>query len=187
VSYADACVGRILDAIEHSPDRDNTIVILWGDHGWQLGHKERWEKFSLWKQGTQSPLIIRGPGVTLGECARAVSFLDIAPTVLQMVGASVPAELQGVSLTPLLRNPSAPRTVPAVVTYLPGNNSVVLDHWNYIRYADGSEELYDHRSDPAEYRNLIKEPAASAIVAQLRPHLPKPAAADLKKNAPSTQ
>jgi arylsulfatase A-like enzyme len=181
ISYADACVGRILDAIDRSPDRDNTIVILWGDHGWQLGHKNRWEKFSLWKQGTQAPLIVRAPGFTPGPSARAVSFLDVTPTVLELVGAAVPAELEGTSLTPQLRDPAARREKPAVVTYMPGNHSVVFENWNYIRYADGSEELYNHTLDPAEYRNLIGQPKTEPILTQLRPHLPATPPADLTR------
>lgn len=182
LSFADACVGRILDAIDRSPDRDNTIVILWGDHGWQLGHKDRWEKFSLWKQSTQAPLIIRSPGFAPGPSARAVSFLDVTPTVLELVGAAVPAGLEGASLTPQLRDPAARREKPAVVTYMPGNHSVVFEGWNYIRYANGSEELYQHATDPAEYTNLIGQPVAEKIVALLRPHLPATPPADLTRN-----
>lgn len=182
VSFTDDCVGRILDAVERSPERDNTIVILWSDHGWQLGHKDRWEKFSLWKQGTRATFIIRAPGLSRAGCDRAVSFLDIAPTVLELVGAPVTPELEGVSLLPWLKDPAAPRTRPAVVTYLPGNHSVVLDRWNYIRYSDGSEELYDHTADAPEFHNLIGQPGTAAIAARLRAFLPVTPPADFKTN-----
>lgn len=182
MTFADDCVGRILDAVDASPDCANTIVILWSDHGWQLGHKNRWEKFTLWKQSTRAPFIIRAPGFTPAACDRAVSYLDLAPTVLDLVGAPAVATLEGESLRPWLRDPSLPRTRPAVITYLPGNHSVVHEQWNYIRYSDGSEELYDHSADPAEFRNLIGQPTASAIVAKLRPWLPSTPAADFKNN-----
>ena len=90
--------------------------------------------------------------------------------------------VEGESLRPWLRDPSLPRTRPAVVTYLPGNHSVVHEQWNYIRYSDGSEELYDHTTDPAEFHNLIAQPASAAIVAKLRPWLPVTPAADFKTN-----
>ena len=172
VSYADACVGVVLDAIDRSPHRDNTIIVLWSDHGWQLGHKDRWEKFSLWRQGTQSPLIIAAPGFTPGVTRRAVSLLDIAPTLCELIGLPPVTHWEGTSLVPQLRDPLAPRQVPAVVTHMPGNHSVVFDDWNYIRYSDGSEELYHHRDDPAEYTNLIMTPGAETIVARLTPYLP---------------
>jgi arylsulfatase A-like enzyme len=177
-TFADDCVGQVLDAIELSPDRDNTIIVLVGDHGWQLGHKERWEKFSLWKQATNTAFIFSAPGMPGGASDRAVSFLDIVPTVLELVGTDTPDELEGVSLVPLLRDPLAPRDVPAVVTYMPGNHSVIHEHWNYIVYADGSEELYDHRSDPAEHENLIGRPDAKRIVERLRRYIPETPAED---------
>jgi arylsulfatase A-like enzyme len=172
VSYADACVGVLLDALERSPHRDNTIVVLWGDHGWQLGHKERWEKFSLWRQGTQSPLIVAAPGFAPGVTKRAVSLLDIAPTLYELIGRPPSQAWEGHSLAPQMRDPLAQRQIPAVVTHMPGNHSVIFEEWNYIRYSDGSEELYNHRLDPAEYQNLIGQPGTAGIIEKLRPHLP---------------
>ena len=90
-------MGRILDAIDASPERGNTIVVLWSDHGWQLGHKNRWEKFSLWKQGTRAPFVIRAPGFAAGACDRAVSYLDVTPTVLDLIGAPAVPGLEGES------------------------------------------------------------------------------------------
>lgn len=176
MAFADDCVGHLLEALDKSDYRDNTIVLFWTDHGWQLGHKWRWEKFSLWKQGTQSPLIIRTPGMkTAGQrCDRAVSFLDIYPTVADLLGLSRPEGLEGTSLVPLLENPTALRSIPAVVTYNAGNHSVVLDHWNYIRYKDGSEELYDHRRDPDEFKNLAGLPRYRARMDALKQWLPEP-------------
>jgi arylsulfatase A-like enzyme len=178
MSFADDCVGRVLQAIEQSPDRDNTIVILWTDHGWQLGHKDRWEKFALWRQATHAPLIIRAPGYAAGSCDQAVSFLDLAPTVLELLAVPMPTELTGQSLLPWLKDPSRSRDTPAVITYLPGNHSVVREPWNYIHYADGSEELYNHATDPHEYHNLIGQPETAVIVRQLKVWIPPTQPAD---------
>jgi arylsulfatase A-like enzyme len=172
MAYADDCVGVVLDALERSPHRDNTIVVFLTDHGWQLGHKQRWEKFSLWRQATRAPLVIQAPGQKPGRCSRAVSFLDLAPTLLELTGLAVPKPLEGESLVPWLGDPRLPRERPAVITYLPGNHSVVHENWNYIRYQDGAEELYDHQSDPGEYTNLIGRQALAPLVRRLRGWLP---------------
>lgn len=182
MSYADACVGRILEAIEASPDRDNTIVVLWTDHGWQLGHKNRWEKFSLWRQATRTPLMIRASGIAPGESDRAVSLLDLFPTLSELTGVDAPAGLEGTSLVPLLQDPSAPRDEPAIVTYLPTNHAVFHEDWNYIRYSDGSEELYHRGTDPSEFTNLINQPTARAVADRLARWLPDTPAADVSAN-----
>jgi len=187
MSFADDCVGRVLAAIEKSPDRDNTIVILWTDHGWQLGHKDRWEKFALWRQATHAPLVVRVPGLPAGQCDQAVSFLDLTPTVLEVLAAPMPPELHGQSLLPWLHEPTRARQQPAVVTYMPGNHSVVHEPWNYIRYEDGSEELYNHATDPREFHNLIGQPGSADIVNQLKVWIPPTPAADLKKKSPATE
>lgn len=173
MNYVDACVGRVLDALARSPNRDNTIVIFCSDNGFHLGEKNRWEKYSLWRQATNVPLVIRAPGYKPGVCLRAVSFLDLQPTVMALVGQPIPTELQGESLLPWLQDPSLPRERPAVITYPEGNYSVVRDDWNYIRYQDGSEELYDHRIDHAEYSNLARRPEHVAVMADLRRWLPE--------------
>lgn len=160
MTFADACVGRVMHALEESVYAENTIVLFWTDHGWQLGHKNRWEKFSLWHQGTNSPLVIRYPGMgTAGQvCSEAVSFLDLYPTILDLLMIPQREILQGETLVPWLEDPSLEKETPAVVTYPGGNHSVVLGNWNYIRYEDGSQELYDHGADPREYHNLAGDP-----------------------------
>jgi len=156
MSFADDCVGRVLDALENSRYRDNTIVLLWTDHGWQLGHKQRWSKFTLWRQSTNAPMIIRYPGMeSAGKvCSEPVSFLDLYPTLIELAGLEERAILEGESLMPWMLDPGLDKETPAIVTFNHGNYSVVWKNWNYIRYRDGSEELYDHDGDPREYDNL---------------------------------
>jgi arylsulfatase A-like enzyme len=174
MTFADACVGHVMHALSNSEYADNTVVLFWTDHGWQLGHKDRWEKFSLWHQGTNSPLVIRYPGMeAAGQvCSEAVSFLDLYPTLLDLLGLPRKNNLEGESLVPWLEDPGLKKETPAIVTYPRGNHSVVLGNWNYIHYEDGSEELYDHHTDPAEYHNLAGNPRYREIKDSLRQWLP---------------
>ena len=158
-SFADFCVGNILNALKESRYFENTIVILAGDHGWHIGDKERIEKFTLWNQSTQVPLIIKVPGLEAGKCDRAVSLLDIYPTVVDLLGFELPEYLEGVNIGPWLSDPSAPKEEPAISLYREGNYSVKVDEWNYISYDDGGEELYNLADDPHELRNLVADPA----------------------------
>ena len=158
MSFADDVLGSVLTALNNSKYKDNTIVVLLTDNGFQLGHKNRWEKYSLWRMATNVPLIIKYPGQSKGQvCQRAVSFLDIYPTILDMLKVEKPDFLEGHSIVDWLTDPDKPREIPAVITHEKGNVSVVLDNWNYIRYKDGSEELYDRSKDKFEYHNLAGE------------------------------
>ncbi|WP_168442115.1 sulfatase [Pontiella desulfatans] len=175
MAFADDCVGHVLQALEESDYADNTIVVLWTDHGWQLGHKHRWEKFSLWKQGSNAPLIFASPDMAFkGKASDAsVSFLDIYPTLVELCGLSKRPELEGNSLVPLLKNPSKDWNHPAIVTDTQrADRSVVYKHWNYIRYYNGDEELYDHSKDPDEFTNLANHPEYGAVKARLAAMLP---------------
>ncbi|MCV9389293.1 sulfatase [Reichenbachiella ulvae] len=175
MTFADDCVGNILDALDNSPYKDNTIVVLWSDHGWQLGHKWRWEKFSLWNQGTNAPLIIKYPGMENPgkEVKQPVSYLSIYPTLLEILGVENDLPLEGESLMPLMNQPDMQWEIPAVVTYPKGSIGVKLDQWNYIKYKDGSEELYDHLVDPREYKNLANDEQYASIMAKLSKFIPK--------------
>jgi arylsulfatase A-like enzyme len=178
VSFADAQLGRVLDALDASRFAKDTVVILWGDNGFQLGERETWEKFTLWEESTRIPLMVVAPGVTKprGRCSRAVSLLDIYPTLVELAGGTPPPQkLEGTSLVPLLRNPNAPRTVPAVTSFEPGNHSVRTERYRYTRYRAGDEELYDHQTDPNEYHNLAGDPKYRAIQAEMAKWVPKEA------------
>ena len=158
-TFADAMVGRLMDALDQGPMRDNTVVVLWSDHGYHLGHKEHWEKFALWRQASRVPLIFAGPGIEGGGvCDRPASLLDIYPTLIELCGLGDGGRLDGESLFPFLSEPGADEDRMVVVTHGPGNHAVQSRDWRYIRYKDGSEELYDHRSDPDEFTNLAPLP-----------------------------
>ncbi|HLU92811.1 MAG TPA: sulfatase [Membranihabitans sp.] len=155
ISFVDAQVGRVLDALEESGLADHTIVILWSDHGYHLGEKGVTGKNTLWEPSTHVPLIFSGPGIPAGESSgEAVELLDMFPTILDLAGIQTISQLQGVSLKPFFDNPEYERDIPAITTHNPGNHSIRNSKWRYISYADGSEELYDMQRDPYEWKNL---------------------------------
>ena len=171
-TFVDACVGRVLDALEQSPYRDNTLVVLFSDHGFHLGEKERWAKRSLWEDGTRVPLIIAGVGLPKDQtCSQPVGLIDIYPTLLDLCHLSKDAKLEGHSLVSQISNPFK-ATTPVRTTFGPGNHSIRSRDWRYIHYRDGSEELYDHRNDPHEWTNLVNSSQHEAILEQHRKHLP---------------
>lgn len=174
ISYADMNVGRLLDALDRSPHRDNTIVVLWGDHGWHLGEKQHWRKFALWEEATRTPLIWRAPGVTRpgGVSHRTVELMSLYPTLSELCGLEIPGHVEGKSILPLLRDPMAPWDRPALTTHGYNNHAVRSERWRYIRYADGSEELYDHEQDPYEWDNLAAVPSLLPVKEELARWMP---------------
>lgn len=174
VSFTDAQVGRVLDALKATGHEDDTIVVLWGDHGWHLGEKAITGKNTLWERSTRVPLVFAGPGVKAGQkCAQPAELLDMYPTLVELAGLMPRTDLEGLSLGPQLRDASAVRERPAVTTHNQGNHTVRSLDWRYIRYADGTEELYDHRNDPNEWKNLAGDPKYAAELAEHRKWLPK--------------
>ncbi len=191
-SFADAQIGRVLDALDSSPRRDNTIVILWSDHGFHLGEKDHIEKFALWEKSNHIPFIVVAPGVSKpgSRCDRPVDMTVLYPTLLALCGLPADAKCDGHNLMPLLRYPNAQWDRPALMTYMRGNHAVRSERWRYIRYEDGSEELYDHDADPNEWRILAEDQRYSRVIASHRKWLPateaKPAP-DLKRRRPKTE
>ena len=175
VSFADAQVGRVLDALDKSPRGKETIVVLWSDHGFHLGEKDHIEKFALWEKSNHIPLIVVAPGLTEpgSKCDQPVDLSVLYPTLLELCGLPADPRCDGVSVTSLLRNVDAKWDRPAVMTYQKGNHAVRSDRWRYIRYADGSEELYDHHADPNEWINLAGRSEHAKQLAQHRHWLPK--------------
>ncbi len=174
ISFVDSQVGRVLDALEASGRIDNTLVVLWSDHGWHLGEKLITGKNSLWDRSTRVPLIFAGPGVTRGsKVSRPAELLDLYPTLVEMAGLPPKEGLEGHSLVPQLKNPQAPRDWPAITTDNHDNHGVRSEHWRYIQYADGSEELYDMRADPAEWTNLAGDKQFAGVIREHRRWLPK--------------
>jgi arylsulfatase A-like enzyme len=175
ISFLDGQVGRLMDALDKSSHRTNTVVCFWGDHGWHLGEKEHWRKFALWEEATRAPFIWIVPGVTKpgGVCERTVDFMSIYPTVCDLTGLPIPKHIEGASIRKLLAAPSAEWTTPAVTTHGFQNHAVRSEKWRYIRYADGGEELYDHQKDPYEWANLAGQTEFSSVKEQLAKFFPK--------------
>jgi len=172
-SFVDAQIGRLLNALEEAGLADNTIVVVWGDHGWHLGEKAITGKNTLWDRGTKVPLIFAGPGVTAGQqCSQPAELLDIYPTLIDLAGLPARVDLEGSSLVPQLTNAAAPRARPALTSHNQGNHAVRSERWRYIQYADGTEELYDMEVDPHEWQNLAGDPGQAAVLAAHRRWLP---------------
>lgn len=172
-SYVDAQIGRLLAALEATGEANNTLIVLWSDHGWHLGEKGITGKNTLWERSTRVPLLFAGPGVLAGgKCVEPVELLDIYPTLAQLCQLEAPTDLEGVSLVPQLTNPLAVRQRPAITSHNQGNHAIRTRDHRYIRYADGSEELYDHLVDPHELKNLADDPAHSGLKKQLNSWLP---------------
>ena len=174
VSFADAQAGKVLDALEASPYADNTIVVFWSDHGQHLGEKRHWRKMALWEESTRVPLSIYVPGTENAgrSCDRAVSLLDIYPSLIELCGLPPVKGLEGISLLPQLEDPDARRSEPAITTWHYNNHAVRGPRWRYIRYRDGTEELYDHKTDPQEHVNEAANPQYASIKERLRKRLP---------------
>ncbi len=173
-SYCDMLVGRLIEALDRSAYKDNTVIVLWGDHGWHLGEKEHWRKFALWEEATRAPLIWIAPGVTKPNsvCERTVDFMSVYPTLLDLCDIARPAHVEGPSLKPLFVDPLAKWDLPAITTFGFQNHAVRTEGWRYIRYANGDEELYDEATDPYEWVNLASKPEHAAVKAELAKHLP---------------
>jgi arylsulfatase A-like enzyme len=173
-AFMDAQVGRVLAALEETGRAGNTVVVLWSDHGYHLGEKGITGKNTLWERSTRVPLIVAGPGAGQGgRCAQPVELLDLFPTLLELTGLPARADLEGLSLVPQLKDPAARRERPALTTHNPGNHAVRSDRWRFVRYADGSEELYDHAADPNEWTNLAGKPELAEVKRGLARWLPK--------------
>lgn len=179
-TFCDAQVGKVLDALYASPYAEDTIVVLWGDHGWHLGQKLHWRKFALWEEATHAPLVFAGPEIAAGGVSpRTVSFLDVYPTLVDLCGVQPPpGQLEGRSLRTLLEDPKAAWGTPAITTHRRNNHSVRTESWRYIRYADGGEELYDEVDDPLEWTNLADEPRLAEVKRNLGQWLPEVNAPD---------
>lgn len=177
ISWADYNIGRVLDALEASPYADNTIVVLWSDHGFHLGEKMNFRKFTLWEEATRVPFIIydgRDKSTHKGQtCTQAVSLINIYRTLADMSGIEAPAYVDGESLVPVLNNADAQLNKPTVISWGRGNYAVRTENWRYIRYYDGTEELYNHQSDTNEWQNLANDVKHKKVKEELAARLPK--------------
>lgn len=174
VSFVDSCVGIVLDALENSAYADNTAVVLWGDHGYHVGEKDKFAKMTLWERATRTTLIIKPPKSSGKQVSdKPVSLLDLYPTLVEMCGLPKNSTNEGNDLSPLLKNPDTPWDHAAITTYGANNHAVKTERYRYIRYEDGTEELYDHNVDKDEWRNLAGDPAYKEIKEKLAKQLPK--------------
>ncbi len=184
VSYVDSQVGRVLDALTTAGLDKNTIIVLWSDHGWHLGEKGITGKNTLWERSTRVPLIFAGPGVARGaKCGWPVELLDVYPTLAELASLPANAANEGISLVPQLKDVKAARERPAVTTHNPGNHAVRTEQWRYIRYADGSEELYDVLADPNEWNNVAGEAKHADVKKSLAKWMPAKSAAPMPGSA----
>ena len=174
ISFTDHQVGKLLDALDNSPDKDNTYIVLYTDHGFHQGEKERFAKRSLWEDGTRTPMIIVGPGLVKGAvCSKPTQLLDIYPTLLELTGLTPDPKLEGNSLVPLLKNPQADWPHMARTSFGPGNYSIVSEDYRYIHYNDGSEEFYDRTQDTHEWNNVITDPEYAEVIKKHRAQIPQ--------------
>lgn len=189
VTAVDENIGQVIDAVDNSPFRDNTIIVLVSDHGWQMGQKDYLFKNSLWEEGTRIPFVIRAPGVAVpGEVAEhPVSLIDLFPTLVDLCALEGDtrknekgAPLDGYSVRPFLENPGSGKwdgpdgALTMIFAGPPTKGHVDRQHWSlrterwrYIRYNNGSEELYDHERDPREWTNLARNPEYGDIKTSL--------------------
>lgn len=179
ISFLDANVGRILDALDRLRLTDNTIVVFLGDHGYQLGEHGQWMKQTLFERSARAPLIVAGPGIssTGRSTSRVVEFLDLYPTLAALAGLRAPQGLHGRSLTPLLKNPESKwdhpaltqvRRGPAASAYM--GYSIRTEKWRYTEWDNGKQgaELYDEAGDPHESNNLAADPKHRRVVADMQ-------------------
>jgi arylsulfatase A-like enzyme len=185
VSFADDLVGQVLDALDASGRAENTVVVLMSDHGYHLGEKGITGKNTLWERSTRVPLIVAGPGIAVGaRTGEPVELLDLFPTLTELAGVAAPEGLEGHSLVPQLRAPGTPRQFPAITTHGPGNHAVRDRRYRYIRYADGSDELYDLERDPNEWTNRAGDPAMAPVRERLASFMPRESARPLAGSRP---
>jgi len=185
VTFCDALVGRLLDALDASPAAKNTIIVFWSDNGFHLGEKQHLHKFTLWDRSTRLPFIVVAPGVTREQTRteRPVSFVDLFPTLNDLCSLPPVANLDGVSFLPLLKDPQRKWEQPALTTHGLGNHALRDERWRYIRYADGGEELYDHANDPNEWTNLAGKTEYASVKNGLAKWFPKNDAPNLSTKA----
>lgn len=177
ISYLDTMLGKLLDSFNQSKYAENAIIIFWSDNGFHLGEKHHWRKATLWEEATKVPLIIASTKGQLIQkrqiCQQPVSLIDIYPTLLELCGLPPPThELEGHSLVPLLKSVQNDWQHVARTTYGRGNHSIRSKDWRYIRYKDGSEELYDHRVDPQEWNNLATQESVAKVKNELLQFFP---------------
>jgi arylsulfatase A-like enzyme len=173
LSFVDHYIGEVLNALEKSPHAKNTIVVLWSDHGYRLGEKGTFAKVCLWDRATKAPLIFSGPGIPQNTKIDApVELFSIYPTLTDLCGLNSAKNLEARSLYPLLKQPKAKWFHPALSTWGRNNHTVKTREYRYIRYEDGTEELYLVKKDPNEWENVAYQKKYEKVKEELKQFLP---------------
>lgn len=175
-SFIDDMIGMVINALEKSPYKNNTIIVLWSDHGYHHGEKQTFTKFSLWEESTRVPFVIIDPRMKMlagTQCSTPISLINVYPTLVDMCGLKEKKDLDGRSLVPLLKNPKASWEQPALTTWGRGNYSLRTEKWRYTKYFDGSEELYNHENDSNEWINLANNMSYKKIKIDMQKWIPK--------------
>jgi iduronate 2-sulfatase len=180
ITFMDANVGRLLDALDRLKLTENTVVVFMSDHGYNLGEHGQWMKQMLFEESARSPLIVAGPGVRAkGKGSpRVVEYLDLYPTIAELAGLAAPRELEGRSLTPLLKQPDVAWNHPALTQVRRGTQpdgffmgySLRTERWRYSEWDEGKRgtELYDEKADPGEMHNLATDPKYADTVREMK-------------------
>ncbi|MEC3908801.1 sulfatase [Tamlana sp. 2201CG12-4] len=174
MAFVDYQLGKVLTALEESKYKDNTIIVLWSDHGYHLGEKGRTCKHSLWRPATNVPLVFAGPNIKKSSTTnQAVGLIDLYPTLLEMCNLPKNTTNEGHSIVPLINNPEQNWEYPAITSYGHKNVSLYKDAYHFIHYTDGSGELYNIEDDPNEWKNLYNDLAYSEVITDFKALLPK--------------
>ena len=176
VTYVDHEIGRLIDALDESQYANNVTIVVWSDHGWHLGEKQHWGKWTGWERSTKVPLIIVPPQLKASQfatagsrCDQPVNLVDLYPTLMELCKLKGPGHaLDGRSLVPQLKIPSQQEDRASITMFDPGNVSVRTNRWRYIRYEDNSEELYDLNNDPNEWHNLAMTSLHPSVLRSMR-------------------
>ncbi|MFP4845012.1 sulfatase [Winogradskyella sp. PE311] len=174
MSYVDYELGRVLDALENSEYGDNTVIVLWSDHGYRLGEKGTFAKHALWETATKAPLLFAGPNLPKGKKINApVEMLSLYPTLIELSGIPPYERNEGNSLVAMMQNDEGLDEARAITTFGMNNHAIKMNGYRYIRYEDGKEEFYNHSEDPNEWHNEAGNPKYKTKIDELKALLPK--------------
>lgn len=174
VSYVDHEVGRVLEALESSKYAENTVIVLWSDHGYRMGEKGTFAKHALWEPATNAPLMFVAPGLPEGRVIDApTEMLSVYPTLLELCGLPPYHRNEGRSLFPAMQGKASTKDYYAITTFGMQNHGIRTMNYRYIQYEDGKGELYNHQSDPEEWNNLIDDPDSQEVIKAHQQLLPK--------------